>query len=668
MDWFLKREGEVLQSLGVSRHGLLLHDVEKRFAEFGPNELQQSHGSSVGKIFFSQVKSPVVYVLIAALVVAFFLREWVDASVILVILVLNTLLGFFQEFKADRALEKLKELSSPVCRVLRDGKEVEVAAKLLVPGDIILLEAGMRVPADAYLLESWNVKVDESILTGESVPVKKSLGALSTIVPVAGRYNMVFASSVVTYGRGTAVVVETGMHTEVGKIAHLLETAEEKETPLQKKLGMLGKQLALLTVVVVVIVFVAGLLRGEPLGMMFLVAVSLAVAAIPEGLPAVVTISLSLGVKRMVRRNVLVRKLSSVETLGATTIICTDKTGTLTCNQMTVKRLFVNNGFVAVSGDGYVPVGSFLVDDKQVASSSFAQLLKVGLWCNDAKIVDGKVLGDPTEAALVVVAQKGGVTVVDARVDEVPFTSEAKFMATKYKEGKGFVWMVKGAPEVVLRKCSRVLVNGRVVKLSAGQRSSVLLANESMAHDALRVLAFAYGSSVDDLILVGLMGMVDPPRPTVTDAVARCKSAGIRVVMITGDHRLTAQAIARQIGLRDRCLTGEELDALDDASLQKIAVDVDIFARVSPEHKVRILELLRPGQVVAMTGDGVNDAPALKRADIGVAVGSATDVAKEAADMVLLDDDFSSLVVAVEEGRAIYDNIKKFVNYLLSSN
>ncbi len=668
MDFYQQEKEEVIRQLASSQNGLSSADASSRLSKYGFNELQKKKEHKILKILWNQIRSAVVYILLAALAVSLLLQEWIDSAVIASIIVLNTLLGFFQEYKADKAIEKLRSLSSPSCMVLRDGKEQMVETRKIVPGDVILVEEGTKIPADSYLLESWNLKIDESLLTGESVPVKKDVSVVANEVPVSSRENMLFSSTAVTYGRGKAIVTATSMQTEVGKIAHLIQDAEEKETPLQKKLDKLGKKLALITVAIIAVIFATGIARGQPISGMFLIAVSLAVAAIPEGLPAVVTISLALGVKRMVRKRVLVRRLSAVETLGATTIICADKTGTLTCNEMTVRKIFANDQFIDVSGAGYSTEGGFTIDGKQADMYSYSKLFATAINCNNAKVDNGKVIGDPTEAALLVVAQKAGIHEVSQRVDEIPFTSEAKFMATFHLESGKKVGYYKGATEVILQKCDKVQWKGRILPLNSSAKKKILEANKEMAHEALRVLAFAYGNQEGSLVFLGLMGMIDPPRPTVESAISTCRQAGIRIVMITGDHPLTAQAIAHRIGLNTNCITGADLDAMDDSSLKQAARNIDIYARVSPAHKVRILKALQDGHVIAMTGDGVNDAPALKCADIGVAVGSATDVAKESADMVLLDDDFSSIVGAVEEGRGIYDNIKKFVNYLLSSN
>ncbi|MEK6904550.1 MAG: cation-translocating P-type ATPase [Nanoarchaeota archaeon] len=668
MDFYMAGKEEVLSSLHTSSAGLPESEASLRLKQYGPNILQKKKEHKILKILINQLNSYVVYILIAALLISFFLGEFIDAYVIAAILVLNTILGFVQEYKADKAIEKLKQLATPVCIVIRDGRQQQISSTELVPGDIVVLEEGSKVPADCYLLEAINLKADESLLTGESVPVKKEISVINKQVQLSSRGNMLFSSTIVSCGRAKAVVISTGMSTEVGKIAHMIQEVEEKETPLQKKLQKLGKFMAFLTVVITLIVFLAGILRGQELFTMFLVAVSLAVAAIPEGLPAVVTICLALGVHRMVKRSVLVRKLSSVETLGATTIICCDKTGTLTCNEMTVKKIFFNSKFIDVAGEGYSFDGDFSCSGRKYDKKELQLLMETALLCNNSKIGKGKVIGDPTEGALVVAANKASVVAPYARLDEIPFTSESKFMATLNAVGKKKIWHFKGAAEVILGKCSWILINGKKFRLTSEMRKEILNANNIMAEEALRVLAFAYSESKSDLTFLGLMGMIDPPRPGVPDSIKKCKSAGIRVVMITGDHKLTAQAIARKIGLNTRAITGEEIDSLDDDSLGRIARDIDIYARVNPLHKVRILDALKDGNIIAMTGDGVNDAPALKKADIGVAVGSATDVAKESSDMILLNDDFSSIVHAVEEGRGIYNNIKKFVNYLLSSN
>ncbi|HLD02328.1 MAG TPA: HAD-IC family P-type ATPase, partial [Candidatus Nanoarchaeia archaeon] len=664
-------EKEVLRLLASSETGLSSGEAKDRLEKHGLNELVKKRRTSIFKLLLNQLRSIVVYILLAALAISILTDQFLDATVIGAILILNTLLGFIQEFKAEKSIEALQRLSTPLCNVMRDGKIVTMPSNLLVPGDVILLEAGNRIPADCYLLEAFNLKVDESALTGESVPSKKNVSMINKILPVSEQSNLVFSATTAVYGRAKAIVIRTGMSTEIGKIADLVQQEKQHETPLQHKLEKFGTILGIATILISALILVEGLLEGQPLFDMFLVAVSLAVAAIPEGLPAVVTICLAIGVKTMVRKNVLIRKLSSVETLGSTTIICSDKTGTLTCNQMTVEKIYAENMMIDVTGLGYEKKGQFLSNGKQFDTSRIAKLIETGFLCNDSKVNDDlTIIGDPTEASLVVLAGKAGIINDYKRIDEIPFSSEAKFMATINEiEGKA-IMHVKGASEVILSKCSHYQYRNSIKPLTIEMKKKILAMNDAMANDTLRILALAYGktSKPSNLIFLGLVGMIDPPRPDVQKSIQLCKHAGIKVVMITGDHKITAQAIAKQIGLGTSCMTGEEIEQMDYDEFRIAARKIDIFARVSPEHKVKILDALKPGNVVAMTGDGVNDAPALKKADIGVAVGSATDVAKEAADMVLLDDHFNSIVNAVKEGRGIYDNIKKFINYMLSSN
>src|SRR3989344_755026 len=640
MEFYKLTKKEVLSNLSTSEAGLSSKEAEKRLLTYGSNIIKEKRRISALKIFVRQFKSIVVYILLSAFFISVFLDEFIDASVIGAILVLNSILGFIQEYKAEKSIDALKKLATLICTVIRDGKEIQIPSANLVPGDIIIVEAGSKVPADCYLLESFSLKLDESILTGESIPVKKEPCIVKKTVQISSQCNMIFSSTTVTYGRAIAIVVSTGMSTEVGKIADLIQNAEEKETPLQKKLDSVGFSLGILTVVVAVIIFAEGIFEGESFYTMLIVAISLAVAAIPEGLPAVVTISLGLGVHRMVKRNVLIRKLSSVETLGSTTIICSDKTGTLTCNEMTIKKIFANNDIIDVTGSGYSKDGEFLIKNKNYDAKRLSKLFEAGLLCNDSRIDQNKVIGDPTEASLIVLASKANFVAPFARIDEIPFSSEEKFMATLNVIGKEKLWHYKGAPEVILKKCRFISVNGKKAILAEKEKKNILSVNNNFAHEALRVLALAYGKDEKSLVFLGLVGMIDPPRKEVIPAIKKCKVAGIRVIMITGDHKLTAQAIARNIGLNDRALTGDEIDSLSEAELRNIAKDIDIYARVSPLHKVKILKALKDSHIIAMTGDGVNDAPALKQADIGIAVGSGTDVAKESSNMILLDDNF----------------------------
>ncbi|RMF05295.1 calcium-translocating P-type ATPase, SERCA-type, partial [Candidatus Woesearchaeota archaeon] len=630
------------------------------------------------------------------------LGEYTDAAVIMAILILNAILGFVQEFRAEKAIQDLKKMAAPKAKVLRGGKLKLVDSSLLVPGDVILLEEGDKVPADARIIESTALQVQESALTGESMPVSKSPSPASQGKTSIQDWScMVFSSTIVTRGKAKAVVTATGMRTQIGKIAGMISSAPEKTTPLQRKLDKLGRKLAVLTAVLCIIILGADFIAGDSLIESFLIAVSLAVAAIPEGLPAVVTISLALGVKRMIKKHVLVRRLSSVETLGSTTVICTDKTGTLTKNEMTVVKIFLPHEEIDVSGIGYSFDGDFSSKPK-----ALPVLLLCGALCNNASInASGKHTGDPTEIAFLVSARKYGLVPEELalslpRVAEIPFDSYRKMMTTIHKinplpheiksslplsSGKSFLVLSKGAPDILLQKCSRILENGKVRRITSDDKRRILSYNKKFASSALRVLGFAFkyldASSAkrisaedtrqrmeEDLVFIGLQAMIDPPREEVKRSIEECTSAGMRVVMITGDQELTASAIASQLGIHGSSISGEELDKISD--LSRAASKISVYARVSPEHKLKIVKALKDnGEVVAMTGDGVNDAPALKEADIGVAMGkTGTDVAKDASDMILLDDSFSSIVSAVKEGRGIFDNIRKFINYLLSSN
>ena len=674
---------ETIKLLKTSRKGLTKQEAEHRLQVYGLNELKAEKGISPFRIFLEQFSSPLIWILLFALVVSIFLKETTDAIVIGLIVILNAVLGFMQEYRAEKSIEALKRMASPQAKVIRDDKEQKIESKYLVPGDLIVLETGDKVPADSRLIEIHSLDTHEAALTGESLPIKKDTTKLAEKTPLADRKNMVYASTIISKGRGQAIVTFTGMLTQVGKIAKLIKEAHEKQTPLQKKLRELGKYLTIAVIVVAIVVFLAGIFTGQAASVMFLTAIALAVAAIPEGLPAVITISLALGVQRMVKKNALVRKLPSVETLGSVNVICTDKTGTLTHNQMTVTKIWSNDLIYDVTGSGYEPKGTFVVNKKLANPEPLHQMLKIGSLCNDAKLnginKDREVLGDPTEAALVVSAEKAGFTQKELeksepRVDEIPFSSERKMMTTIHKTKSGKVSYTKGAPDIIIEKCNQILVNGKILRLDRNKKKEILKQNETFAGEALRVLGFAYNEnfkksedSEKDMIFVGLQAMIDPPREEVKAAIKVCQDAGIRVIMITGDHITTAQAIAKELGITGKAITGQELEKLN---LDREIKNIGIFARVNPEHKLKIVHALKKkGNIVAMTGDGVNDAPALKKADIGIAMGiSGTDVAKEASDMILTDDNFTSIVSAIEEGRGIFDNIKKFVNYLLSSN
>jgi len=680
--------------------GLSQQEARVRLEKYGANQLKEKKGPGPWRIFLSQFQDFIVWVLISAALISGFLREWVDALAILVIIVLNAILGFIQEYRAEKSLAALKKLSSPTSKVIRDGKQMIVPSADLVIGDLITLEAGDHVPADCRLISlTPGFATQEASLTGESNPVAKTTLALEEKgIPLADRANMVYLGTSVVSGKAKAVVVETGMQTELGKIAGMIQEIEHESTPLQKRLEQFGKWIVYLCFVLVGLIFLLGILRGGKLLDMFLTAVSLAVAAIPEGLPAVVTIALALGVQRMVKRHALIRKLPSVESLGSATVICSDKTGTLTKNEMTIQEVYAADTLFRVTGIGYTPNGEFLVAEKPINPSDYPQLHKLftcGALCNGSHLVEEcglyKIIGDPTEGAILTAAAKLGLWKSKLEeeftlVEEIPFDSDRKKMTVicKSKDGR-FVAFVKGAPDILLNDCISLERGAAVEALSQHERDKILQVNTEMANQAMRVLALAYrifdvaptdyGAKMieKDLTFLGLVAMIDPAREEVREAIKKCKSAGIKTVMITGDHKNTAMAIARQLGFFEKdslALTGDELDALSEDELCQKVKKIAVYARVSPEHKLRVVCAWRKqGDIVAMTGDGVNDAPALREADIGVAMGiTGTDVTKEVSDMVITDDNFASIVAAVEEGRGIYDNIKKFIHYLLSCN
>jgi Ca2+-transporting ATPase len=701
VDYYALDAPEVIKSLNSSEKGLSEEEAKQRLEKHGLNELEKRKGITPFQIFVRQFTSFIVLILLAAIVISLLIGERLDAVVIGIIVVLNGIFGFIQEFKAEKAIEALRKLTALKAKVIRNGQEIEVDSKELVPGDIVLLETGSKVPADARLLEIASLQIEEASLTGESVPSKKSINPLKPDVPVTDQLNMIFMGTIVTKGRAKAIITNTGMKTEIGKIAGMVQEIKEKLTPLQIKLKQFGKWLGYVTIGICFVIFGVGVLRhfiatGSVetafINEMFLAAVALAVAAIPEGLPAIVTISLALGVRRMVKRNALIRHLPAVETLGSTNVICSDKTGTLTKNEMTVREIYANNVNIKVTGEGYEPEGKFIHADHEVLDHKHVELLmRIGALCNDSKLQHNErweIFGDPTEGALLVSAGKLGYKKPDLekhfpRVDEIPFDSDRKCMTTIHKIDGTQVAYTKGAPDVIVEKCRRIYINGRVKRITSAEKKKILQINKEMASKALRVLGFAYrqlpskhkiGEKTEtDLIFVGLQAMIDPPREEVKEAIVKCRTAGIRTVLITGDHKLTAVAVAKELGLfkeGDKALSGDELNKLNDEQLNKIIEDVTIYSRASPAHKVRILNALKKkGYIVSMTGDGVNDAPALKKSDIGVAMGiTGTDVAKEASDMVLTDDNFASIVNAVEEGRGIYNSIKQFVQYTLSSN
>ncbi|GIP36724.1 calcium-translocating P-type ATPase, SERCA-type [Paenibacillus sp. J31TS4] len=709
--WYQMSVEETLQEQQTdASKGLSQEETDQRREAAGANVLTEGVAVSPVALFLNQFKDFMVLVLMGATLISGLLGEYLDAITIIVIILMNGILGFIQEFRAEKSLKALKELSAPTAKVIRGGQLVHVAAKDLVPGDIVLLESGDRIPADLRWIEANGVYVEESALTGESLPVSKTSETLAASeLPVGDQRNLGFMGTMLTRGTARGVVVRTGMETEMGKIADLIQNTEEMETPLQHRLEQLGKLLILVALGLTVMVVVAGILHGQPTYAMFLAGVSLAVAAIPEGLPAIVTIALALGVQRMIKRKAIVRKLPSVETLGCASVICSDKTGTLTQNKMTVTHLWLSGSVLEVTGEGYDPVGDILHDGKKQSPAGqpmLNRLLQIAALCNNAELVEpeaggakskkGKeapasgwtAKGDPTEAALLVASTKAGVTGAESGLEreaEFPFDSERKRMSVVVKHSGGQWVMAKGAPDMLLDACSYVLWENKIIPFTATLKQKVMAANEGMAKSALRVLGLAYRElkthetceteeqAEANLVFVGLAGMIDPPRREVYDAIQHCKKAGIRTVMITGDHQTTAEAIAKQLGMLPsggRVVNGQQLAAMSDEQLDKSIESIYVYARVSPEHKLRIVKALqRQGHVVAMTGDGVNDAPAIKAADIGISMGmNGTDVSKEASALILSDDNFATIVAAIEEGRGIYENIRKFIRYLLASN
>ena len=730
--WHVKSTDEALRELNSGRKGLSEQEVKSRLQQYGFNELKEKKRRTPLQMFLSEFKDIFILLLIAATIFSAIIgyyelqqpglpgeapkdaiETYADAIVIGAIVILVAIAGFVQEYRAEKALDALRKLAAPKARVMRENKETIIPAREVVPGDILVLESGDHVPADARLVESIELKTNEAILTGESTPVGKDASAvLPGDAHVNDRRNMIFTATHVVYGRGKAVVTSTGMGTEFGKIAELVQEAEEEETPLQRKLDSFAKKIAKVVVAVCLVIFALeafevvsvmlhgkGVLELEGFIQAFMSSISLAISAVPEGLPAIVTISLALGARELAKRNAIIRKLSAAEGLGAVTVICSDKTGTLTKGEMTTRRLHVNEGFVDVSGVGYEPKGEFQQDTKllnPVADRDVSMLLRIGSLCSNAQLEQNEkkawmIVGDPTEGALIVAAAKAGFSqegLIEQypRLGEVPFTSERKRMTTVHlTPEKRKVAFMKGAPETVLERCDRVLENGREENLTDAKRKKILETNENMASSALRVLAMAYQWLPDELndfndktveerlVFVGLEGMIDPPREEAIEANRKCETAGIRTVMITGDHKLTAVAIAKEIGMMKKeslVLTGVELEAMNDEDFEKIVENVAVYARMSPEHKLRIVKALKAkGHVVAMTGDGVNDAPAVKAADIGVSMGiTGTDVTREASDLVLTDDNFATIVKAVEQGRVIYDNIRKYARFLISCN
>ncbi len=689
--WHTLTAGAALAELKSGAVGLSTDEARRRLEEYGPNELQAVRRVSAWHLLLEQFKNVLIIILLLATGLSAFLGEGIEAVVIGVIVLFAVGLGFVQEFRAERAIDALRKMAAPTATVLRDGNELEVPAQHLVPGDIILLQAGDRVPADVRLIESINLQIEEAALTGESVPSEKHINPIPNADAAVGdRKNMAYAGTSASYGRGRAVVTATAMNTEFGKIAKMLQAVETERTPLQKNLDKVGHMLARVALVIVLLVVGLGLLRGQPFMEMLIFGIALAVAVVPEALPAVVTISLAIGVQRMVKRHALMRRLPAVETLGSTTVICSDKTGTLTKDEMTVRKLYVADRLWDVSGAGYEPQGEFLVDGRVAEpDAALKQFLRAATLSSDAHMArredDGRwhVKGDSTEGALVVAAAKAGLIKAELeqqspRTGEIPFTSETKRMTTLHAAPEGAVAFSKGAPEIILASCTHVLTGKGEIPLDDAGRKRIVETAGHLADQALRVLGVAQKSGATletaehGMTFLGLAGMIDPPRTEAAEAVKKCEQAGIRVVMITGDHPATAQAVARELGiLKDgRVITGTQLDAISDSDFAREVNGIDVYARVSPAHKLRVVTALQQnGEIVAMTGDGVNDAPSLKKADIGIAMGiTGTDVSKEAAAMTLTDDNFASIVAAVEEGRGIFGNINKYLMYLLSSN
>ena len=688
--WFSKSGEDVANFFETDMiKGLSSEQVEEKRSVYGTNEIVSKNKKSIAKMILEQFQDFMIIILIIAAVISGVVGQsngegFTDSIIILVIVILNAVIGVIQELKAQKSLESLKNLSAPHSKVIRDGKLQDLESKYLVPGDIVVLETGDYVPADLRLIEAVNLKTQEAALTGESLPVEKTTEKIDKEdIGIGDRLNQAFSSSLVTYGRGKGIVVSIGMQTEVGKIATMLDSVDDSETPLSRRLEALGKTLGIAALVICIVIFAVGsFVHGREIFEMFMTAVSLAVAAIPEGLPAISTIVLSIGVQRMVKRNAIIRTLPSVETLGSATVICSDKTGTLTQNKMTVEKIFYNNEIFGVEEKKYN------VDDH------LRLLMNSMILCNDTKVTkegeEFKLAGDPTETALVDLGIKLNMlkTTMDdenPRVEEIPFDSERKLMSTVNNTNQGLFVYTKGGVDEILSKCSKIYLDNQEMALSAENINYIKQVNEEMAKGALRVLAMAYkrvdkvptrnemNNLESELVYIGMVGMIDPARPEAKEAVEKCKTAGIKPVMITGDHKVTAMAIAKDIGILENeseAITGSELEKMPQEELEKNVKNYSVYARVSPEHKVRIVKAWQSqGEVVAMTGDGVNDAPALKTADIGAAMGIVgTDVAKEAADVVLTDDNFATIVSAVEEGRRIYDNILKAVQYLLSSN
>ncbi len=696
--WHTMKISEVIKNLDTDINtGISQIDAENKIQKYGYNQLEKKRDVSHFLIFLGQFNNFIVWILIAAALLSGVLKELDDAIAIIVIVVMNAIIAFIQEYRAEKSLATLQKMSVPFSKIIRNGEVKSIPSYDIVPGDIVLLEAGDSIPADGRLCSLFSLRVQEASLTGESTPVSKSTEALTNpSLPIGDRKNMVFMGTSVTGGKGTYIVVSTGMQTELGKIAGIIQKVGAKETSLQIKLQTFGKKLVYLGLGIVTIVFLLELWRKDPLLEAFLMSISLAVAAIPEGLPAIVTIALALGAQRMVKRHVLIRKLSAVETLGCITAICTDKTGTLTQNEMTVRKIYVNGKIIDVSGTGYAPEGNFSIDGSPLSETdqkAIRKTLEIGTLCNNAYLKKDdntwRIIGDPTEGAILCVAAKVNIwkEYLEKQyplISEIPFDSERKKMSTIRGISPASFVYEKGAPDVILKDCTRIYVEGVIRDLTKDDIRIILYENSQMAENALRILGMAFkpidrdGTNLTsdiekDMIFAGLIAMIDPPRPEVKDAVATCRRAGIRTVMITGDHKNTARAIGEELGILTKNLKavdGVELDILSDETLEKEVQKIAVYARVSAEHKLRIVKAWKKhNAIVAVTGDGINDAPAIKEADVGISMGiTGTDLTKETSDMVITNDNFTSIVAAVKEGRGIYDNIKKSIHYLLSCN
>lgn len=696
VDFYNLQVADVFKALNSSENGLTSAEAKQRLLDYSRNVLPREKRVTALNIFFNQFKNALLVLLVFAGSISLFLGERLEAGVIFGILLLDAVLGFVQEYRAEKAVEALEKLAAPTAKVLRDSKEEKIPASELVPGDVILLEAGDIVPADSRIFEVFSLQIDEASLTGESVPSKKICSPYKLGTSIADQENMAFMNTIVTYGKGKCIVTGTGAKTEIGKIASSIQTTEEMPSPLQTKFKELAKQISIITIFLIIIVLISGTAQGSlTFSKMLVFALALTVSTIPNSLPIIVTVSLAMGASKLVSKNMLIKQLPAVESLGAVTIICSDKTGTLTKNEMTVTHIFANKKVINVSGAGYAPAGSFFIDGKQLNPAEIEMLLRIGCLCNNSRVVlknsQWSIIGDPTEGSLVVLGKKGLLDNDELRhhfafVEELPFDSERKRMSVicNNKNSKNTEAYVKGAPEIVINLCSHILENGKIRRINKNDKNKIIAVQNSFAQKALRTLACAYKDvskikkysieSVEkDLIFAGIVGMIDPPRNEVKYAVAECENAGIKVMMITGDHAITARAIGEEIGILapgDITITGAELDNMSDEDLRLKIDKIRIIARALPIQKIRIVDALqKQGHIVAMTGDGVNDAPALKKADIGIAMGiTGTDVAKEVAKATLVDDNFATIVSAVAEGRNIYDKMLKSATYLLSCN